>query len=81
MAANMDTVGTFEIALELHQHGLITCLHKHYSVEEVSQFVRDNEGVSPSFLPSVRAPLKSTWLRALPYAPSLPMNFNVLRSV
>lgn len=34
MAANMDTTGTFEIAEALFPHGLITCIHKHYTVEE-----------------------------------------------
>ena len=31
IAANMDTVGTFEIALSLAKLGLITAVHKHYS--------------------------------------------------
>jgi GMP reductase len=35
MSANMDTTGTFEIAEVLGAEGLITCLHKHYSVEDV----------------------------------------------
>jgi len=35
MAANMDTVGTFEMAKALYEFGLITCLHKHYQPEEV----------------------------------------------
>lgn len=30
-----DTVGTFEMAIELVKHGLITCVHKHYTVAEV----------------------------------------------
>ena len=34
MAANMDTVGTFEIAEAFAEHKLFTCIHKHYSVEE-----------------------------------------------
>lgn len=34
-AANMDTTGTIEIARVLAKHGLLTCLHKFYSVEEV----------------------------------------------
>lgn len=33
MAANMDTTGTFEIAEELAKEKLITCLHRHYSME------------------------------------------------
>jgi GMP reductase len=34
MAANMDTVGTFEMAKELFKHKIFTAIHKHYSVEE-----------------------------------------------
>jgi len=34
MSANMDTTGTFEIAVEFSKHNMITCLHKHYTVEE-----------------------------------------------
>ncbi|KAM3567723.1 hypothetical protein VYU27_010138, partial [Nannochloropsis oceanica] len=34
MAANMDTVGTFTMAENLSQHGLLTCIHKHYTVDE-----------------------------------------------
>ncbi len=39
LAANMDTVGTFEMALELFQHKLITAVHKHYSVAEWITFI------------------------------------------
>ena len=35
MSANMDTTGTLETAEALAQHKLMTCLHKHYTVEEV----------------------------------------------
>lgn len=34
MAANMDTVGTFEIAKVFAEYSMITCIHKHYSTEE-----------------------------------------------
>jgi GMP reductase len=34
----MDTTGTIEIALELEKHAMLTCLHKHYSVEELYDF-------------------------------------------
>lgn len=34
MAANMDTVGTFEMAKALSKHNLFTAIHKHYSIEE-----------------------------------------------
>uniref|UniRef100_A0A6C0CQA5 GMP reductase n=1 Tax=viral metagenome TaxID=1070528 RepID=A0A6C0CQA5_9ZZZZ len=34
IAANMDTVGTFEMYRELSKHKLLTCLSKHYDVED-----------------------------------------------
>jgi GMP reductase len=40
MAANMDTVGTFEMALALSQKGVFTAIHKHYSVEEWNSFLK-----------------------------------------
>ena len=40
MAANMDTVGTFEMAIELAKEKLFSCIHKHYSVEEWSGFLQ-----------------------------------------
>uniref|UniRef100_UPI0032171C06 GMP reductase n=1 Tax=uncultured Draconibacterium sp. TaxID=1573823 RepID=UPI0032171C06 len=39
MAANMDTVGTFEMALALQKQQLFTALHKHYSLEQWNQFL------------------------------------------
>uniref|UniRef100_A0A671UQT7 GMP reductase n=1 Tax=Sparus aurata TaxID=8175 RepID=A0A671UQT7_SPAAU len=38
IAANMDTVGTFEMALALHQFTLFTTIHKHYSVDDWVEF-------------------------------------------
>lgn len=40
MAANMDTVGTFEMALALAPHKCFTAIHKHYTVEEWSRFIQ-----------------------------------------
>ncbi|KAI1281986.1 GMP reductase [Halotydeus destructor] len=34
IAANMDTVGTFEMARALQKHTLFTAIHKHYTVDE-----------------------------------------------
>ena len=39
IAANMDTVGTFEMAVELAKDKIISAIHKHYSVAEWSQFL------------------------------------------
>ncbi len=39
MAANMDTVGTFAMAVALAQHKAFTAMHKHYSAEEWKAFM------------------------------------------
>lgn len=40
MAANMDTVGTFEMAKKLAQYKMFTAIHKHYSLEEWEDFMQ-----------------------------------------
>jgi GMP reductase len=40
IAANMDTVGTFEMAAVLAQHQLITAVHKHYTVMQWINFMK-----------------------------------------
>jgi GMP reductase len=40
IAANMDTVGTFEMAHALAAHGLAGALHKHYRESELTAFFR-----------------------------------------
>jgi len=40
MAANMDTVGTFEMALALFDKKLFTAIHKHYSLDEWNNFIK-----------------------------------------
>jgi GMP reductase len=47
MAANMDTVGTFEIAEAFAQYKMITCMHKHYSVEEWVNWAKSHSDVLP----------------------------------
>lgn len=39
MAANMDTVGTFEMALALADKKMFTAIHKHYTLDEWNQFL------------------------------------------
>ncbi len=39
IAANMDTVGTFEVADVLCSHGMVTAIHKHYAVEAWDAFL------------------------------------------
>ncbi len=40
IAANMDTVGTFEMAEALAGHDMITAIHKHYSLDQWDQFLQ-----------------------------------------
>jgi len=42
IAANMDTIGTFEMAKTFTTHGLIVAIHKHYPLEEWQQFAKEN---------------------------------------
>jgi GMP reductase len=39
IAANMDTVGTFEMAEALSKEKIITAIHKHYTIQEWSDFL------------------------------------------
>jgi GMP reductase len=44
IAANMDTVGTFEMGLALREHKLATAIHKHYTIEELIEFFGAEDG-------------------------------------
>jgi len=46
IAANMDHIGTFEIAKVLSKYSLLTCLNKHYTLEELLRFYRENKDVA-----------------------------------
>ena len=43
IAANMDTVGTFELAKEIAQFKLLTAIHKHYSLENWGNFLNQQD--------------------------------------
>ncbi len=43
IAANMDSVGSFEMATALAEHGCLTAVHKHYTVEDWKVFVEQAE--------------------------------------
>ena len=43
MAANMDTVGTFELAKVLANFGLLTAIHKHYTLQEWANFLNTQD--------------------------------------
>lgn len=47
MAANMDTVGTFEMANALASKQLFTAIHKHYSIEQWNTFMAT---ISPNYV-------------------------------
>lgn len=40
IAANMDSVGTFDMATALAAHNVMTAVHKHYTVEQWADFVK-----------------------------------------
>ena len=40
MAANMDTIGTFNMASALYKHKMFTTLHKHYSLQQWSDSLK-----------------------------------------
>lgn len=46
MTSNMDTTGTFEMAIEMFKFKMITCIHKHYSIEEWKHFI-DKQKTNP----------------------------------
>ena len=39
VSANMDTTGTFETAISLQKHKMITAVHKFYTVEDWKQSI------------------------------------------
>lgn len=45
MAANMDTIGTFEMAEALSKQGLLTAVHKHYSPKAWDDFLGTRPGI------------------------------------
>jgi len=40
IAANMDSVGSFAMAKALAEHGVMTAVHKHYTVEDWAEFAK-----------------------------------------
>lgn len=42
IASNMDTIGTFEMAAAMSEHGMFTTIHKHYKPEEWVDFSKTN---------------------------------------
>jgi len=50
MVANMDTVGTFAMAKSLCVQGAITCLHKHYKINEYVAFYTDPSVVNKNLV-------------------------------
>ena len=53
IAANMDTVGTFEMAIALAEHKMLTAVHKHYTTEEWAEFLKNApEGIEERIMVS-----------------------------
>ena len=47
IAANMDTTGTFDMAVALSKYKMITALHKHYSSDEIIEFCQKEKEAIP----------------------------------
>lgn len=47
--ANMATTGTVEMAKVFQKHKMFTCLHKHYSFEELQNFLQENRETAKTF--------------------------------
>ena len=48
VAANMDTIGTFEMAAALAEHKLLTALHKHYPAADLVEYFQTlDENIRP----------------------------------
>lgn len=43
LAANMSTTGTMSMAKVMQKHDMMTCLHKHYPVEKLVEFFKENQ--------------------------------------
>ncbi|CAF3189028.1 unnamed protein product, partial [Rotaria sp. Silwood2] len=48
VASNMDTVGTFEMAIQLSKLQLFTTIHKHYTVEQWKEFAAEHKDILPN---------------------------------
>lgn len=53
VAANMDTVGTFEMAKKMAEHHLMTAFHKFYSLDEIKSFALKNKDAFDSSFVSI----------------------------
>lgn len=49
IAANMDGVGTFEMAKALYKHNMLTALVKHYTLEELIEFFQREDAAKNCF--------------------------------
>lgn len=49
IAANLDTTGTMQMATALHGLGMLTCLHKYYSLDELIDFFTNNPASGSTF--------------------------------
>jgi len=49
MVANMDTTGTLEMYNELNKYKIITCLHKHYNIEDFIKYEDSGNLLDPNY--------------------------------
>lgn len=50
IAANMDTIGTFEMYKSLSQHNIMTTIHKHYTIDDWKDFIINNRDINYNLL-------------------------------
>lgn len=48
IASNMDTVGTFDMAMALYDFDAVTALHKHYGEDDLIKFLTDHPNMTKS---------------------------------
>lgn len=50
MIANMDTCGTFDMFLECQKHKIMTCIHKHYTIQDWHEFISNNKDINYDYI-------------------------------
>ena len=53
IAANMDVTGTFEIQKVLSEYGMLTAFHKHYSTNDLENFIKNNTSNKDRYFVSI----------------------------
>ena len=73
MAANMDSVGTFEVACALVEYGMVTCMTKHYTLDEWLPFADEHPEALPYVAASAVRPRSPSSSPSRPPSPGRPV--------